>query len=73
MNQRPEGVHLDKREVVLIKVEEFCNDDMFFDAYTVDNEMLEALHMPRSTWEAFGKPEKLTITIEPGDKLNEQR
>lgn len=70
MNQRPDGVMLERREVVLERVPDFCDEDIYFDAYTVDREALEALHMPRATWEAFGSPEKLTIVIHPGDKLN---
>jgi hypothetical protein len=28
------------------------------------------LHMPDTDWEEMGCPETITITIEPGDKLN---
>ena len=29
------------------------------------------LEIPRSTWEDMGEPLKITVTIEPGDLLND--
>lgn len=31
----------------------------------------ENLGISRQTWEDMGRPKELTITVEPGDKLNE--
>lgn len=31
---------------------------------------LTQLYWPKSDWEAFGSPEQVTVTIEPGDLLN---
>jgi hypothetical protein len=28
------------------------------------------VYIPESDWEAFGKPESVTVTIQPGDLLN---
>jgi len=60
-----------RREVVLKKVEAFSDDkEIMFDAMDEDVEA-EAVFMPLFIWEAFCKPDHITITITPGDKLNE--
>ena len=33
---------------------------------------LNSIDIPRQMWKDLGQPDKLTITIEPGDKLNEE-
>ena len=30
------------------------------------------LQLDKRVWEEMGRPEKITVTIEPGDKLNEE-
>lgn len=30
----------------------------------------EELHMPFGKWEEMGRPTEITVTVEPGDKLN---
>jgi Txe/YoeB family toxin of Txe-Axe toxin-antitoxin module len=34
-------------------------------------EVLVDLEITRNQYEALGRPEKLTVTLQPGDKLNE--
>jgi hypothetical protein len=36
-----------------------------------ENECTE-LALPLQTWEDFGRPDQVTIVIEPGDKLNHE-
>lgn len=42
-------------------------DDVAESDLTVDKQFF----MSRFDWEEMGKPETITITVEPGDKLNE--
>lgn len=35
-----------------------------------EEEVSHLLNLPRDLWEEMGQPETITMTVEPGDKLN---
>lgn len=45
--------------------------DAFFVSGEADDDPVYALQMSEDRWTELGKPEEITMTIEPGDKLNE--
>lgn len=57
--------------VVLDIVPDKCDDDMFFDNADSIEELEESdcYQFPRKLWEKLGSPEKLTVTVTPGDRL----
>jgi len=40
------------------------------ESMTEYNARRHVYYMPRSTWEEMGEPGTITLTVEPGDKLN---
>lgn len=43
---------------------------VFFDVYDDDGASLDTLGLRRDVWEEMGKPDTVTISVEPGDHLN---
>jgi hypothetical protein len=41
-----------------------------FEQRSEENESLSAVYISRTDWVDMGRPETITMTIEPGDKLN---
>lgn len=34
------------------------------------NDHIRRIEIPRQMWEDFGKPDPITVTVQPGDQLN---
>ena len=54
------------------------HDEDASDSYTAvytsgdDTPHLTIIELPTADWVDLGRPDQITVTIEPGDKLNEQ-
>lgn len=70
------GYRLSRKQVVLGNRRAVQFDTMMFDNgedgevdMDLDSHLLSTF-IPKLVWEEFGSPEEITVTIEPGDKLN---
>lgn len=74
----PEGTQLTKTRFVLVKPGGYTkghNVEQIFFAYEADGDETTRMHelqMDLGVWRDMGGPETITVTIEPGDKLNEE-
>lgn len=59
-----------KTEAVLDLEKEPCGEDMPRTFANSDNERQTALMLDPDVWREMGSPDQITLTIEPGDRLN---
>lgn len=64
-------IDLLKHEVVVGMV--FATNESVCMRYYADEDASDGYPMvffPRATWEDMGEPQEITVTLEPGDRLN---
>ena len=70
------GGHLSKTQFVLERLQGEGDDITFHRKHdpqdVPDFSRVRRMDIPRFMWDQFGHPEVITVTIEPGDKLNEE-
>lgn len=63
---RPAGILIKKETIFEVTME---SDEMAY--FTTDEEEPRVITMSQQDWNDFGQPDQITVTIEPGDKLND--
>jgi hypothetical protein len=43
---------------------------IFSDAEDQDPDVTETVYLPLEVWREMGEPDSVTVTVEPGDRLN---
>lgn len=59
------------KHVIVLEFQDNEYGFAFFAAVDEDGELIETHEMRSQHWRDMGEPSQITVTIEPGDKLNE--